>query len=141
MSIFTTQLTGNAVVWLAEILPVHAGKKLQLNFFDGGESAPPATMTVKNAAGNTAANCTWTATNGQSGSTCAITTANSGGAIFNNHWITITIDIPSGYTCDPAANQNSGCYWKMSLATQSAHDRTTWSARVIGNPVRLVPNG
>ena len=27
----------------------------------------------------------------------------------------------------------------MDLATQSSHDRTTWSAKVIGNPVRLVP--
>ena len=141
MSIFTNQPTGTAVVWLAEILPVHAGKKLQLNFFDGGESAPPATMTVKNPAGATASNCTWTATNGATGSSCAITTANGGGAIFNNHWITITIDIPSNYTCDPAANNNSGCYWKMDLATTASHDRTTWSARVIGNPVRLVPNG
>ena len=141
MSIFTNQPSGTAVVWLAEILPVHAGKKLQLNFFDGGESNPPATMTVKNPAGNTAGGCTWTATNGASGSSCAITTANSSGAIFNNHWITINIDIPDNYTCNPAANNNSGCYWKMDLATQSAHDRTTWSARVIGNPVRLVPNG
>jgi hypothetical protein len=141
MSIFTNQASGNAIVWLAEILPVHAGKKLQLNFFDAGESNPPATMTVKNPAGNTASNCTWTATGGQSGSTCAITTANSGGAIFNNSWITVTISIPSNYTCNPSASNNSGCYWKMDLATQSAHDRTTWSARVIGNPVRLVPNG
>jgi hypothetical protein len=141
MSIFTNQPTGVATVWLAEILPVHAGKKLQLNFFDGGESAAPATMTVKNPAGAMASNCVWTATNGATGSTCSIATAVGCCAIFNNHWITITIDIPSNYTCDPTANNNSGCYWKMDLSTQSAHDRTTWSARVIGNPVRLVPNG
>lgn len=141
MSIFTNQASGNATVWLAEILPVHAGKKLQLNFYDAGESNPPATMTVKNPAGAMASSCSWTATSGQSGSTCSITTANSGGAIFNNAWITVTINIPSNYTCDPTANNNSGCYWKMDLATQSSHDRTTWSARVIGNPVRLVPNG
>jgi hypothetical protein len=140
MSIFTNQVSGNAVVWLAEILPVHAGKKLELRFFDGGESAPPATMTVTNPAGATAPSCTWTADNGQSGSTCAITTANAGGAIFNNSWITVIIDIPFNYTCTQSANNNSGCYWKMNLTTQSAHDRTTWSARVIGNPVRLVPN-
>ena len=29
----------------------------------------------------------------------------------------------------------------MNLNLQTSHDRTTWSARVIGNPVRLVPNG
>jgi hypothetical protein len=50
------------------------------------------------------------------------------------------IDIPDNYTCNPAANGNSGCYWKMNLNLQTSHDRTTWAARVIGNPVRLVPN-
>jgi hypothetical protein len=50
------------------------------------------------------------------------------------------IDIPSSYTCTQSANGFSGCYWRMNLDLQTSHDRTTWSARVIGNPVRLVPN-
>ena len=67
-------------------------------------------MTVKNPAGATAGGCSWTASTGQSGSTCSITTANSSGAIFNNSLVTVIINIPSNYTCDPAANNNSGCY-------------------------------
>jgi hypothetical protein len=140
MSIFTNEPDGNATVWLAEILPVHAGKKLALRFFDPGESAPPATMTVQTPSGATASNCSWTSDNGASGTSCVITTANGGGAIFNGDWIDMIIDIPDNYTCTQTANGNSGCYWKMNLSLQQSHDRTTWSARVIGNPVRLVPN-
>jgi hypothetical protein len=140
MSVFTNEADGNATVWLAEILPVHAGKKLHLRFFDPGESAPPATMTVQTPSGATAGNCSWNSDNGMSGSSCSITTANGSGAIFNGDWIDMIIDIPSNYTCTQSANGFSGCYWKMNLDLQTSHDRTTWSARVIGNPVRLVPN-
>ncbi len=140
MSIFTNEASGNATVWLAEILPVHAGKKLVLRFFDPGESAPPATMTVLTPSGAVASNCSWTSDNGSSGSSCSIITANGGGAIFNADWIDMIIDIPAAYNCNPAANGYSGCYWKMNLDLQTSHDRTTWAATVIGNPVRLVPN-
>jgi hypothetical protein len=98
-------------------------------------------MTVKNPSGATASSCSWTADNGSNGTSCAITTANGSGSLFNGRWITLLINIPTNYTCDPAANGNSGCYWKMNLDLNTSHDRTTWSARVIGNPVRLVPNG
>jgi hypothetical protein len=141
MGIFTNEASGNATVWLAEILPIHAGKKLVLQFFDPGESAPPATMTVQTPSGATAGSCVWTSDNGSNGSSCVITTANASGSLFNGRWITLTINIPSTYTCTASANGNSGCYWKMNLALQTSHDRTTWTARVIGNPVRLVPNG
>jgi hypothetical protein len=141
MGIFTNDDDGNATVWLAEVLPVHAGKKLELRFFDPGESAPPADMTIQTPSGATATNCVWTADNGSNGTSCVIVTANGGGSLFNGVWITLTIDIPSNYTCDPAANGNSGCYWKMNLDLNTSHDRTTWEARVIGNPIRLVPNG
>lgn len=140
MSIFTNEADGNATVWLAEILPVHAGKKLKLRFFDAGETAPPGTMTVKMPNGSTAVGCSWTATNGSNGTSCAITTANGSGSLFNNHWIDLIVDIPDNYTCNPAANGNSGCYWQMNLVLQQAHDRTVWEAQVIGNPVKLVPN-
>lgn len=141
MGIYTNDADGDATVWLAEVLPVHAGKKLELRFFDPGESAPPADMTVLTPGGATATSCSWTADNGTSGSSCVIPTANGGGSLFNGRWITLLIDIPSNYTCDPAANGNSGCYWQMNLDLNTSHDRTTWSARVIGNPIRLVPNG
>lgn len=140
MSIFTNDTDGLATVWLAEILPVHAGKKLVLRFFDPGESAPPAVMQVRKPGGGAATGCSWTSDNGSSGNSCTIVTANGGGSIFNGDWIDMVIDIPSNYNCTQSDNGYSGCYWTMMLNLQTSHDRTTWAARVIGNPVRLVPN-
>jgi hypothetical protein len=43
-----------------------------------------------------------------------------------------------GYTCD--TTQALGCWWKILIHNEGqAHDRTTWSARITGNPLRLVP--
>jgi hypothetical protein len=101
-------------------------------------------MTVKKPDGSTATGCTWTSDNGLSGSSCSITstsgTSSNPNYLFNGAWITLVINIPSGYTCTATASGNSGCYWKMNLDLDVSHDRTTWSARVIGNPVRLIPN-
>ncbi|HEX9761631.1 MAG TPA: hypothetical protein VGA97_00900, partial [Acidimicrobiia bacterium] len=80
--------------------------------------------------------CNWTATNGDSGNSCQIDTTIGGVAQFNGEWINMTIVLPQ------AANYNctTDCFWKMSLDLNTSHDRTTWEARVIGNPVRLTPN-
>jgi Flp pilus assembly protein TadG len=141
MSVFTNDAggTGTANVYLAEVQPVHAGKRLELQFFDPGEGAGTAYMTVKLPDG-TIPNCDWDAydvdgnkTKSGSGQ-CKIKTTNSGTPVFNEQWVIATIDIPDTYTC--ATN----CWWKMQLDLNVPHDRTTWQARVIGNPVRLVPN-
>ncbi len=134
MSIFTNGASGSATIYLAEVDPIHAGKVLELEFFDPGEGAGNASMTVTPPPGVGSVNCVWTATNGQSGSSCSIPTTISGNAQFNSEWITMQIDIPTNYTC------SSDCYWKVNAVLNVSHDRTTWTARVIGNPVRLVPN-
>lgn len=140
MSIFTNAPSGQATVYIAEVDPVHAGKTLELVFYDPGEGAGNAQMTVLPPPGVTGYSCSWIATdvtsnsNATSGSSCTIDTTISGTAQFNGEWITMEIDIPSGYTC------SSDCFWKMDLDLNTSHDRTTWEARVIGNPVRLVPN-
>lgn len=140
MSIFTNAPSGTATVYIAEVDPVHAGKTLELKFYDPGEGAGNANMTVLGPPGVSGYSCNWTATdvrppsNATSGSSCTIATTISGTAQFNGEWITMEIAIPSGYTC------SSDCFWKMNLALNTSHDRTTWEARIIGNPVRLVPN-
>lgn len=139
MSIFTNQPSGSATVYLAEIQPIHAGKKLELKFYDPGEGNGNAYMTVRMPDG-TVPNCSWSAENLDGAQTasgtgqCRIQTTVNGAARFNKQWITAYIDIPPTYTC------SSDCFWKMNLDLNTSHDRTTWQARVIGNPVRLVPN-
>ena len=139
MSIFTNGTTGTATVYLAEIDPIHAGKKLELRFYDPGENNNNAWVEVKRPDGTTP-NCSWfseddggTQTDSDSGQ-CRIQSPISGNARFNGQWLTAIIDIPSTYTC------STDCFWKMALDMDGSQDRTTWTARVIGNPVRLVPN-
>jgi hypothetical protein len=141
MSIFTNDVSGSgtAYVYLAEISEVHAGKQLELRFFDPGEGSGNAYMTVYDPDDDIAA-CDWVATdiNGSQTSNgsgnCRIRTTKNGAAQFDEQWITAVIDIPNDYTC------GSDCWWYMELDLNTPHDRTTWEARVIGNPVHLVPN-
>jgi hypothetical protein len=140
MSIFTNDDDGNATVYIAEVAPVHANKTLELRFYDPGETAGNGTMTVLPPPGVSGISCSWTATDNHppiaptSGSSCSINTSSGGDSRYNAEWITMQIQIPADYTCD------ADCFWKMNLALNTAHDRTTWEARVIGNPVALVPN-
>lgn len=137
ISIFTNQ-SGISTLNLAEVVQDHAGKILEISLYDPGEDDEDAYMTVKNPAGNTA-QCTWEAVNEggavqDTGSgNCRIQTSN-GTSFFNGEHLTLRIDIPDNYTC------STNCWWKMEIDNSQPHDRTTWSARVIGNPVSLVPN-
>lgn len=137
ISIFTNQ-SGISTLNLAEVVQDHAGKTLEIDLYDPGEDDANAFMTVKTPSGSTAT-CTWAAfdedgnqTDSDSGS-CVIQTSD-GNSFFNGERVRIQIDIPSGYSC------SSDCWWKMEIDNGQPHDRTTWSARVIGNPVRLTPN-
>jgi Putative Flp pilus-assembly TadE/G-like len=141
MSIFTNDDDGNATVYIAEVDPIHANKTLELKFFDPGETSGDGEMTIVPPPGVTGYSCSWTATNvysgplgSLSGNTCSIDSANSSNSLYNGEWITMQIQIPPTYTC------TTDCFWKMNLDLEAAHDRTTWEARVIGNPVALVPN-
>lgn len=145
MSIFTNSGGSSvATVYLAEVAQSHAGKTLLLDFFDPGENPTgQAWVEVRNPHNNSAA-CSWTATNGQgSGGTvnpCRIRSTINGNAQFNGHWLNSRINIPTNYTCSTTPI-NPNCYWTMRLELgNTSQDRTTWAARVIGNPVRLVPN-
>jgi hypothetical protein len=145
ISIFTNQDASTATLYLAEVDPVHAGKVLELKFFDAGEDDEAASYSVKLPDGTTA-NCEWESEDGLSGGpgVCTIvTTMNnpSGGGVvgrFNSQWLTAYVDIPEGYSCD--LTTTLGCWWSMSIVNSSPHDRTTWTAKIIGNPVHLVPN-
>ena len=137
ISIFTNQ-SGTSTLHVAEVAQAHQGKTLELRFYDPGEDDANAYLTVKNPGGGTAT-CDWVAKNEagtivRSGSgNCRIQTSN-GSSFFNGLWVTAQVAIPDAYTC------TTNCWWKMVIENSQPHDRTTWAARIIGNPVRLVPN-
>ncbi|MDH4118369.1 MAG: pilus assembly protein TadG-related protein [Acidimicrobiia bacterium] len=139
MSIYTNVSGGVSNIYLAEIPTIHAGKKLLINLYDPGEDNGNAYMTIRPPSGSVS--CSYRAyneagsqTRSGNSSTCRIQTASSGSSYFQGNWVRINIDIPATYSC------TTNCWWRIYIENSQSHDRTTWSAQVIGNPVRLVPN-
>jgi len=62
---------------------------------------------------------------------------NSNPSNWNAQWSTVTVPIPSGYTC--ADSDPSGCWITINEKFNGAvHDVTSWNAFLLGDPVRLV---
>ena len=111
-----------------------AGKTLVVEFWDAGDvnsGGVDDTLTIRTGSGSIPA-CTWTASNGDSGSSCII---NVSAKKYNNEMITVVIPIPEDYTC--TADE---CWFHVEYdytGTQ-VHDTTSWTAYITGNPIRLV---
>ena len=68
-------------------------------------------------------------------SDCLITGVNDG-RNWNGQWSTVTIPIPSGYTCQDS--DPHGCWLKINyLFAGGVSDTTSWNAFLLGDPVRL----
>ena len=158
MSIWVNVPGGTAEFFLAEVDEIHAGKDLILQLFDPGDAAANVSnvMTVLGPDGNPWPGCSYEVVSWKDGSIeesgspspCVIdatrTTTNCGqissppGCKYNGDWLTITISLPPTYLCDPV----NGCWWKIRYNYGgSVNDRTTWSARIIGNPIHLIFDG
>jgi hypothetical protein len=148
MGLFNNNNGSTATINLAEIDQIHAGKTMVVGLFDSGDARSNVQLQVLQPNGSVAT-CSWSAradtgAPGPSGSgPCTITTTVPGtgptgwNRLYNGQWLDITIDIPGSYTC------SSDCFWQVRYSFSGgteATDRTTWTATVIGNPVRLVPN-
>jgi len=152
MSIWSNNLSGASELYLAEIGEEHAGKKLELAFYDAGDANAESWYYVNTPFGNVPT-CSWTVWDyrwplpsapqvGSGSGACQWQTqvpGGSGAGVYNKQWIVAIIDLPD----DPAdmcdESKANPCFWKMDLDLAQPTERTTWRARVIGNPVRLLP--
>ena len=140
MSIHVNFSGNEAEPYLAEVRPEHAGKVLELDIWDLGDAAGAvgdAWIEIHDPSGAAPA-CSWTSSNGlSSGGTIGNCKVEVGNQLFNAAWLNLEIPIPSGYTCDPTSA--TGCWWKILIHSElQATDRTTWAARISGDPVRLI---
>lgn len=134
--------------YLAEIDPRHAGKNLEVTLFDVGEGAEEIRILDPN--GNPAA-FTWETAcgggvvapaGGCSGSGTVIDVSGTGpqpGAFrmsasrYNDRALVLRIPLPANY-----ASVYAGNWWKVRYSAGAVMtDRTTWSVKVVGDPVRL----
>jgi hypothetical protein len=155
MSIWSDDAVGSSEMFIAEVGEDHAGKKPELAFFDAGDAHAESWYHVLEPDGDIAT-CTWKVYTAQypASSATEVTSLSSGSTpqtcewqtqvpspsgsegIYNKLWIVALIQLPE----DPADMcDGSDCWWKMDLDLSDPTERTTWRARVIGNPVRLVP--
>lgn len=135
---------GNSQFYLAQIPAYYAGKTLELNLWDAGDTGgltaklyvmqPSTTVGTWNAVnfsytvGSPAGSCSASPT---SGTNVGYVATNS----FNACWLTMRITIPTTYTAP------QGGWWQLKYAltgSGSSVDTTTWTAHILGNPVHLV---
>jgi len=128
MAIYANFAGNQATFNLAEVPQVHAGKDLVIELWDPDSGNNGVRIEMPD---GTLPACTWTSTDGRSGALgpCDISYSTS----FNDEHMQIRISIPSNYTC------SVDCWWTIQVDYPGgANDTTTWSARIEGNPVRLV---
>jgi hypothetical protein len=131
---------------------------LLLNFYDIGDANSQGSLQVvpppDSNVGATFNNCRWTGSSagGATGysvksvtspwgdltgiTSCKITGVNGNG-VWNGQWSTVSVPIPGNYTCNDADPQ--GCWLTINYQfAGEVHDVTSWTAALLGDPVRLV---
>jgi hypothetical protein len=150
IGIYANSPAANTTFYLARVLPGAKGRNLVVSFFDTGDAAAAGTLTVlpppDSNVGASLANCTYTAPPGNSvgppwgtftstASGCKITNVST--TNYNGQWIQFKIPIPDDYDC--TFSDPNGCWTRINFAfPSSVQDTTTWTARIEGDPVRLV---
>jgi hypothetical protein len=147
---------GASLFYLAQIEAVHAGKTMEINLWDPGDtgslaaslqilepqSGGYAPTTFSYTARRAAAN--GVACDSRSGSGVTAVTTNTGGSsLFNGCWLTITIPLANTYSAPTPPGEPGPGWWKIrynmsGTAANTAFDLTTWQVNLRGNPVHLV---
>lgn len=140
ISVRAAATTTEASFFLAEIPPQHAGKKLKIELWDPGEGGNYIQILRPTPGSNPNGNWTpatfdWESTGASPSSGTNVTSVSVTGSNFNSRLLEITVDL-TGYA--PPSTNN---WWKIYYNFNSGvavTDRTTWSARILGDPVHLV---
>jgi hypothetical protein len=139
ISVYANTGDATASFFLAEIDGEHNGKTLELELWDPGEGGEKLEILRPNGTGWTTSNFSWTSFNDDgvqqenSGSVASINIASPTNR-FNGEMLRIRIPL-TNYT--PLATNK---WWKIqyTFLDSGVTDRTTWSAKVVGDPVHLL---
>ena len=137
--------------YLAQIASQYAGKTVEISLWDPGDTSPlSASLEIlrPTSGGWTPTTLNYTAAQGTTNSGAAACNALTGTGVssiqtnvgnttgtFNGCWLTIRVTVPAGYVAD----QNG--WWKIRYTMNgngTSNDVTTWTVRILGNPVHLV---
>ena len=145
MAAYTQLDAGSQTFYFAQIERAHAGKTLEIELFDPGESAGDAFLRFLNPDGDkyTYATFDWESDDGRSGTgVTSLQTSVAGKAQFNNHLVTISIDLGKKYgdkgLNPPGDVTDEQGWWQIEYNINAANDTTTWGVSIRGNPVHLI---
>lgn len=145
LPIFANSAGADTRFYLARVKPYDAGRTLRINLFDVGESNLQGSLQVlpPTEFASTFKDCAMNRDDGASlsvtSSTCTLNNVGGSGNTFNGRMLTIDVPIPVDYECDE--HLPTGCWIKIRAsypASAVVNDATTWSAAILGNPIRLV---
>lgn len=141
MPIYANANGANTEFNLVRVIPAAASKTLVFGFFDVGEAASGGTMQVLPPAdSNMSSNIPNCEGSGKVNGTlidCKITGIQSSG--WNGKSQFIRVPIPNNYTCNTTTS--GGCWFRIGVnfgAGNVVNDSTTWTAKIEGEPVRLI---
>ncbi|MFW2380664.1 MAG: pilus assembly protein TadG-related protein [Acidimicrobiales bacterium] len=157
----------SALFYLANVPEIHKSKVLEIKLFDPGEGmanmqvlAPDNTrypfqrsVLPENGVQSGFVDNNNTCTVTDPALTDTVTALNVAyecldvtGSIYNGDEVTIRVQIPNNYSCVPddpltVPVEGPNCWWRVRYqpqnTTSGVTDRTTWSIRVLGDPIRL----
>jgi hypothetical protein len=126
---------------LVRVIPAAAAKTLVFGFFDVGEAASGGTLRVipptESNMSSYISGCVGSGRVDGPLTNCQIAGINSSG--WNGRSQLIRVPIPGNYTCD--ATSAGGCWFRVEVdfgGGSAVNDSTTWTAKIEGEPVRLI---
>jgi len=143
LPLFTNATGANATFYLARVNAFDAGRTLRVSLFDMGDvsgGAGSLQILPPPEYGSTFSGCEFSRDGGGSLSTqssiCKLNNVSAANG-YQGKLVTIDVPIPADYDCDE--DSPTGC-WVTVVADfpGGVNDVTTWSAAILGNPVRLV---
>jgi Flp pilus assembly protein TadG len=130
----------NSTFNLVRVIPAAATKTLKVGFFDTGDASQPGTLTIQPPPdanmGTSITTCTGSGVVNGNIPGCQLTNVSS--ATYNGRWQYVNVPIPANYTC--SVNLQGGCWFTLRFNFPSGvpNDTTTWTAKIDGDPVRLI---
>ncbi len=138
MAIYGNTPSGTSRFFLGRVPNGAAGQIFNIHLFDIGDGATSgSTITVVPPPefASSFSGCVGRGVVNGSLSNCRISVSGA----FNGKWQTISVPIPTGYTCDAASS--TGCWVRLQFyygPGSTPQDTTSWTASIDGDPIRLV---
>jgi Flp pilus assembly protein TadG len=143
LPIYANSTGADSQFYMARVRPYDAGRTLRINLYDMGEASQPGSLQILPPVefASTFSGCSITRDDGAALSVnagiCQLNNVSS--SSYNGRLLTIDVPIPSNYTCNE--NQPTGCWIRIRAYYPSGSgvtDATTWTAAILGNPIRIV---